>query len=191
MVRFTASDPHMSQDPDHMSRSEYRQRQRQQGMSDAHTLDGGEDASTLGFSLGSVQSAPALGGLGLGLSGSRDGGSGGRGGRRAVSGDGNGGGGGWGASGGSRGTSITAFENVNPFAGAVRVDNSSQKGCVGEGGGLSPLSASVGGEGGDRGFSGAGPESSSVGEDPEDPHLALVKVCCLSMTRVFTSAACP
>ncbi len=57
-----------------MSRSEYRQRQRQQGMSDAHTLDGGEDASTLGFSLGSVQSAPALGGLGLGLDGSGGGG---------------------------------------------------------------------------------------------------------------------
>ena len=150
-----------------MSRSEYKQRQRQQDISDAHTLDGGEDTSTLGFSLGSVKSAPALGGLGLGLNGS--GGSGGvRGGRRAVSGDGSGGGAGGG--GGGRGTSITAFENVNPFAGAIRVAKAMPTRFAGETGGLSPLSASV------ESFSGAGPESWSAGEDPEDPHLALVKV---------------
>lgn len=156
-----------------MSRSDYQQRQRQQDLCDANTLDGGGDASTIGFSLGSVQSAPALGGLGLGLDG---GGGGNEGGRQPRSG-----------SGGGRGTSITAFEDVNPFAGGVRVTTSApdwrggeERGAVGSAtgaGDLSPLSASIGGQsGGGRFFSGAGPESSSVGEDSDDPHLALVKV---------------
>lgn len=163
-----------------MSRSEYRERQRQQDLSDTHTLDGGEDASTLGFSLGSVQSAPALGGLGAGLNGNSGGGGGGGlgggGGRKAFSGGGDGGG---------RGTSITAFENVNPFAGGVRVATSTPKRVTGEGrtvaatatgGDLSPLSASVGGQSGGMFGFGAGPESSSVGEESDDLHLALVKV---------------
>lgn len=153
-----------------MSRAEYRERQRKQDLSDANTLDCGEDTSTLGFSLGSVQSAPALGGLGLDQAGS--GGAGGArsdaergGGRRAVSGGG-----------GSRGSSITAFENVNPFEGGTRVATSTPQTSGGMGGGdLSPLSASVGEQSGGRCFPGAGPETSSVGEE-DDPHLALVKV---------------
>lgn len=155
-----------------MSRREYQERQRKQDLSDANTLDCGEDASTLGFSLGSVQSAPALGGLGLGQRGTggadRAGpGAEGGGGRRAVSG---------GGGGGSRGTSITAFENVNPFAGGVRVATSTPpRFRETAGGDLSPLSTSVGGQSSGKGFLGAGPETSSVGED-DDPHLALVKV---------------
>lgn len=157
-----------------MSRSEYQERQRKQDLSDTNTLDCGEDASTLGFSLGSVQSAPALGGLGLSLTGNGGGGggcggagsgAGGVGGRRAVSG---------GA--GSRGTSITAFENVNPFEGGIRVATSTPPKIGGTAGGdLSPLSTSVGGQNGRKFFSAAGPETSSVGEE-DDPHLALVKV---------------
>eukprot|EP00752_Nemacystus_decipiens_P002394 g2259.t1 len=164
--------PSWPQDPDHMSRSEYRERQRKQDLSDVSTLDHGEDASTLGFSLGSVQSAPALRGLGLGQSGSggvvgAGSSAGGGGGRRALSG---------GGGGGSRGTSITAFENVNPFEGGVRVASPTpQKSGETAGGDLSPLSASVGGQSGGRFFPVAGPETwSSVGED-DDPHLALTK----------------
>ncbi|CAM9474718.1 unnamed protein product, partial [Hapterophycus canaliculatus] len=163
--------PSWPQDPNRMSRSEYQQRQRQQDLCDANTLDGRGDSSTIGFSLGSVQSAPALGGLGLGLDGSA--GSGEEGGRQSLSGGG-----------GGRGTSITAFEDVNPFAGAVRVTTSAptcgggggEKGAAGSamGGDLSPLSASIGGQSG-MFFSGAGPECSSLGEDSDDPHLALVK----------------
>ncbi|CAM9944805.1 unnamed protein product, partial [Scytosiphon promiscuus] len=137
--------PTWPQDPNHMSRSEYQQRQRQQDLCDANTLDGGGDASTIGFSLGSVQQS---------LSGS----------------------------GGGRGTSITAFEDVNPFAGGVRATTSAptwrggvDRGAASSpaGGDLSPLSASIGGQSGTF-FSGAGPESSSLGEDSDDPHLALV-----------------
>ncbi|CAM9372894.1 unnamed protein product [Ectocarpus fasciculatus] len=167
--------PSWPQDPDHMSRSEYRERQRRQDLSGTSMLDGGEDASSLGFSLGSVKSAPALRGLGLGLNGNGGGGDGtAGGGRRAVS-------GGRGSGGvGGRGTSITAFEDVNPFAGGIRVDISPPAAGDGRavaaatGGDLSPLTASVGGQSG-RFFPGAGPESSSVGETPDDPHLALVK----------------
>lgn len=157
-----------------MSRSEYQERQRKQDLPDANTFDCGEDASTLGFSLGSVQSAPALRGLGLGQRGSggvgvASSGAEGGGGRRTVSGGGGGGG-------GSRGTSITAFEDVNPFAGGVRVATSTPQNSGGAAGGdLSPLSASVEGQSGGKFFSGAGPETSSVGDD-DDPHLALVKV---------------
>eukprot|EP00903_Cladosiphon_okamuranus_P014952 g13840.t1 len=162
--------PSWPRDPDHMSRSEYQERQRAQDLSDTNTLDCGEDASTLGFSLGSVKSAPALGGLGLGqrgVGGVGVAGSGAEswGGRRAVSGGGGGGGG------GSRGTSISAFETVNPFAGGVRVATSTAQNS---GGDLSPLSASVEGQNGSKFFSGAGPETSSVGDD-DDPHLALLK----------------
>lgn len=157
-----------------MSRTEYRERQRKQDLSDANTLDCGEDASTLGFSLGSVQSAPALGGLGLGQASSGDAGgvssgAGRGGGRRAVSGGGGGG--------GSRGTSITAFENVNPFDGGVRVATSTPQRSGGAGGGdLSPLTASVEEQSGGNFFPpSTGPETSFGGGD-EDPHLALVKV---------------
>ncbi|CBN74549.1 hypothetical protein Esi_0030_0041 [Ectocarpus siliculosus] len=170
--------PSWPQDPEHMSRSEYRERQRRQDLTGSSMLDGGEDASSLGFSLGSVQSAPALRGLGLGLNGNAAAG-GGRdgGGRRAVS-----GGRGSGGRGVGRGTSITAFEDVNPFAGGIRVDTSPPAGGDGRGaagasgtrGDLSPLTASVGGQSGSF-FPGAGPESSSVGETSDDPHLALVK----------------
>lgn len=164
-----------------MSRSEYQERQRKQDLSDANTLDGGEDTSTLGFSLGSVQSAPALGGLGLAVGQRGSGGAGGAGsgaegggGRRAVSGGG----------GGSRGTSITAFENVNPFAGGIRVATSTPQTFGGAtGGDLSPLSASVGGQSGGKLFSGAGPETTSVGEE-DDPHLALVKVGHISIVGI-------
>lgn len=55
-----------------MSRNEYRERQRDNdGLTSAHSLSrlGGEgkdnDTSMFGFSLGSIQSAPALAGLGL------------------------------------------------------------------------------------------------------------------------------
>ncbi|CAM9196559.1 unnamed protein product [Ectocarpus sp. 12 AP-2014] len=169
--------PGWPQDPEHMSRSEYRERQRRQDLSGSSMLDRGEDASSLGFSLGSVQSAPALRGLGLGLNSNAAGGGREGGGRRAVSGGRGGGGGGVG-----RGTSITAFEDVNPFTGGMRVDTSlpaggdgrGAAGAAATGGDLSPLTASVGGQSG-RFFPGAGPESSSVGETSDDPHLALVK----------------
>lgn len=188
-----------------MNRSEYQQRQRKDCAA-AHALGGDscddEDVSSLGLSLGSVQSAPALGGLGLGLHSGGSGGGGGRGrGRRrghkrtpradtagAVVSD--------------RGNSFTAFDNVNPLEGGIRVSTSPlslreaeldhnrlegggrglRRGGGGgggagrgrRGGALSPLSTSV------RGDSSVGPESvgglEENADEDADPHLSLLKV---------------
>lgn len=149
----------------------------------APTFGGQDDQeSSVGFSLGSVQSAPALGGQrqGLGLP------SGSSGPRAGTA----------GPDSSVRGQSMTAFENINPFEGGVRVATPSPMTlasfshrdgflrdtsvATASGGEVSPLSMSVDMSVGR--FAGAGPESQSGGEgereeeEGEDPHLSLLKV---------------
>lgn len=187
-----------------MSRSEYKERQRTiNDMNSAHSLGNftDEDVSTVGLSLGSIQSAPAITGLGLGQNADSRGGE-----RRRGGGDSRGGydsqrrsarAGTAEPRGSSRGHSLTAFDDVNPLEGGVRVRRTGGapgKGGEGRGAGfgvsgasgasggaLSPLSVSIaGGEDGWEAASAAGPESAEKGgyeeEDVTDPHLLLVKV---------------
>lgn len=160
-----------------MSKSEYQQRQRTAEISAAHSVGSGydDDLSTLGFSLGSVQSAPALGELGLGLDDERSGAP-----RtlRRVNASSRAGTVGCGA---GHGSSFASFNNINPFEGGVRMTSSaSASRRAGDGdsgshrtGSLSPLSSTVS----QGAFIAAGPESTGGEEEEEaDPHLSLMKV---------------
>lgn len=160
-----------------MSWSEYLQRQRKtDAISSFNALGGNkDDTSTLGFSLGSVRSAPAP--LGRG--------SGGGGGeiksnpRAGTAGP---------DAGSKRVGSFTAFDTVNPLEGGIRVEPAAfpprlqvrksrfgggrRVGSGGEGA-LSPLSISVAGQ---EEWTAAGPESNGDDEEASDPHLSLIKV---------------
>lgn len=185
-----------------MSRNEFQQRQRSTASMSANDISGGNGgnlddmSSSLGFSLGSVQSAPTMGGFALGLNGE----SKTRGGRRGqklkyprggTGGSAPGGGGVGAGSGSGRGDSFSAFNNLNPLSGGVRVPSaipsshsrrgfgagSSSMSRGGDEGGFSPLSLSIDS---DSAFPSRshGPESSLGWEEEEstDPHALLMKV---------------
>lgn len=183
-----------------MSRSEYRQRQRSTDTLNAVNAPGvsmitgrDEDISSLGFSLGSVQSAPALIGLGLAegdVGGGQEMGPMAHGDRSSRAG-----------TGGlekSRGGSLSAFDNVNPLEGGVRVpvrtrvvpsrgsragdlgwrdrqEGDGKRGSTRSSGALSPLSISINRDG-DKSLVLPGPESTDDEEGEDDPHIMLVKV---------------
>lgn len=188
--------PHIAsvtQDPNHMSKADYQQRQRKtDSISSLNALGRNSkndevDSSTLGFSLGSVQSAPALIGQGLGVDRNQNSGVGngvGRGSRNARAATA-----GIGSS-GTRGHSFTAFDNIDPLDGGVRVPRASPLSIphdegVGVPAALSPLSMSVS-EGGAPAWGGSGaarPEYAGGDKDDNDPHLRLVKVRCYGVAN--------
>lgn len=152
-----------------MSRSEYRERQRKTDLSASQACgvgDGEDSSSAFGFSFGSIQSAPALGRQGLGpteIEGGDGGGGRGRGGAkrggngsgaRGVTGSGTGSG-----TGSDRGQSFTAFDNINPFEGGVKIETTAGGGGSGV---LSPLSTVTGGD--QSGKFAADPESQSLSD---------------------------
>lgn len=189
-----------------MSRSEYRERQRvtdgcssTRGSARFGEGSGDEESSTLGFSLGSVRSAPAFMGPGLGGDGDLDGRRG-----RACGWGGQGPRGGTAGRDASRCRSLAPFDNINPLEGGVRVRRGdagpahcrsaasgrgpgrdgggerSTAGSSGASGALSPLSVPLGQDESPT----AGPESFDVEEGDVDPHLSLLKVRCLRRNPV-------
>lgn len=156
-----------------MSRSEYRERQRKTDLSASRACgmgDGEDSSSAFGFSFGSIQSAPALGRQGLGLTeigggGGEGGGGGGGGGAGARRGGNSSGGRGITGSGtgSDRSQNFTAFDNINPFEGGVKIETpTTGGGGWGEGGVLSPLSTVTGGD--RSGKFAADPESQSLND---------------------------
>lgn len=174
-----------------MSWGEYRQRQRKtDSMSSLNAFGGNNntdetDVSTLGFSLGSIQSAPAQIAQRETLSQNSAGGGSGCGGHNRGQ---NSRAGTAGIGSGSRGHSFTAFDNIDPLDGGVRVARATsspprnmQSARFGKGyrapGPLSPLSMSVGDDGAGAGGGGAaGPEWIGDDDDSRDPHLQLLQV---------------